>query len=123
MLVAFVALVFGVTLVKMGENRTAARAGAPMGNRRLSPAPDAGRRAAARTALLCVAVLFGMTGAAFAAVPLYRAFCQATGFGGTGSPGGRRRPPRRSTGPSRSASTPIRGTCPGPSRCRRSARR
>jgi hypothetical protein len=31
MLVAFVALVFGVTLVKMGENRTAARAGAPMG--------------------------------------------------------------------------------------------
>jgi cytochrome c oxidase assembly protein subunit 11 len=49
----------------------------------LSPAPDPGRRAAARTALLCVAVLFGMTGAAFAAVPLYRAFCQATGFDGT----------------------------------------
>ena len=42
-----------------------------------------GRRAAVRTALLCVAVLFGMTGAAFAAVPLYRAFCQATGFDGT----------------------------------------
>ncbi|MDP8916860.1 MAG: cytochrome c oxidase assembly protein [Pseudomonadota bacterium] len=36
-----------------------------------------------RTAVLCVAVLFGMTGAAFAAVPLYRAFCQATGFDGT----------------------------------------
>ena len=42
-----------------------------------------GRKAAARTAVLCVLVLFGMTGAAFAAVPLYRAFCQVTGFDGT----------------------------------------
>jgi cytochrome c oxidase assembly protein subunit 11 len=30
-----------------------------------------------------VAVLAAMTGAAYAAVPLYRAFCQATGFAGT----------------------------------------
>jgi len=41
------------------------------------------RKRMAQTAVLCVAVLFFMTGAAFAAVPLYRAFCQITGFGGT----------------------------------------
>jgi cytochrome c oxidase assembly protein subunit 11 len=38
---------------------------------------------AARTALICAGVVAGMTGASFAAVPLYRAFCQATGFDGT----------------------------------------
>ncbi len=36
-----------------------------------------------RTAFICGAVVVMMTGAAFAAVPLYKAFCQATGFGGT----------------------------------------
>ena len=30
-----------------------------------------------------VAVVVGMTGLSFAAVPLYRAFCAATGYGGT----------------------------------------
>ncbi len=35
-----------------------------------------------RVALICAAVVVLMTGAAFAAVPLYKAFCQATGFGG-----------------------------------------
>jgi cytochrome c oxidase assembly protein subunit 11 len=34
-------------------------------------------------ALACAAVFVVMVGAAFAAVPLYRAFCQATGFNGT----------------------------------------
>lgn len=34
-------------------------------------------------AILCVLGVMGMTGAAFAAVPLYRIFCQVTGFGGT----------------------------------------
>ncbi|HEX8569870.1 MAG TPA: cytochrome c oxidase assembly protein [Caulobacteraceae bacterium] len=44
---------------------------------------DRNRQAAARTALICAVVVVGMTGAAFAAVPLYRAFCQVTGFDGT----------------------------------------
>ena len=34
-------------------------------------------------ALICAAGVMAMTGAAFAAVPLYRMFCQATGFDGT----------------------------------------
>jgi cytochrome c oxidase assembly protein subunit 11 len=34
-------------------------------------------------AILCVACFFGLIGAAYASVPLYRAFCQATGFDGT----------------------------------------
>jgi len=36
----------------------------------------------ARVVLACVVVVVTMTGAAFAAVPLYRLFCQSTGFGG-----------------------------------------
>lgn len=34
-------------------------------------------------AIACVFAVMGMTGAAFAAVPLYRIFCQVTGFNGT----------------------------------------
>ena len=34
-------------------------------------------------ALICGGVIVGRVGAAYAAVPLYRAFCQATGYGGT----------------------------------------
>jgi cytochrome c oxidase assembly protein subunit 11 len=41
------------------------------------------KKAKRRTALVSAAVVFGMTGAAFAAVPLYRTFCQLTGFDGT----------------------------------------
>ncbi|MEO8926890.1 MAG: cytochrome c oxidase assembly protein [Caulobacteraceae bacterium] len=37
----------------------------------------------ARLALICAGVFVLMVGAAFAAVPFYRAFCQATGFNGT----------------------------------------
>ena len=37
----------------------------------------------ARTALFLVLMVFGMTGLAFASVPLYRIFCQVTGFNGT----------------------------------------
>lgn len=36
-----------------------------------------------RTALIAGAVVLGMTGMAFAAVPLYQAFCKVTGYGGT----------------------------------------
>ena len=36
-----------------------------------------------RVALLCAALVAGMVGLAYASVPLYRMFCQATGFGGT----------------------------------------
>jgi cytochrome c oxidase assembly protein Cox11 len=35
------------------------------------------------TALVCGAVVAGMVALSFAAVPLYRVFCQVTGFGGT----------------------------------------
>ena len=37
----------------------------------------------ARLAIICAAVFFGMVGLAYASVPLYRAFCQLTGFDGT----------------------------------------
>lgn len=37
----------------------------------------------ARTLTLILAVVFGMVGLSFAAVPLYQLFCQVTGFGGT----------------------------------------
>jgi cytochrome c oxidase assembly protein subunit 11 len=36
-----------------------------------------------RTALFLVLLVFGMTGMAFASVPLYRMFCELTGFDGT----------------------------------------
>ncbi|MGV6872646.1 cytochrome c oxidase assembly protein [Pseudochelatococcus sp. B33] len=48
------------------------------------PAPrEAVARRARNTALICVGVAAGMLGLAFASVPLYRLFCQVTGFGGT----------------------------------------
>ena len=42
----------------------------------------AGKRNA-RVALICTAAFFGMVGAAYASVPLYKLFCQVTGFDGT----------------------------------------
>lgn len=41
------------------------------------------RKRNARVALICGGAFFFMVGAAFAAVPIYRAFCQLTGFDGT----------------------------------------
>src|ERR1700710_1420270 len=40
-------------------------------------------KAKRRTAIVSAVVVFAMTGAAFAAVPLYKRFCQLTGFDGT----------------------------------------
>ena len=48
-----------------------------------APGPDAGQRRNARVALICGAAFAAMVGAAYASVPLYRAFCQLTGFDGT----------------------------------------
>ena len=45
--------------------------------------PDAGQRRNARVALICGVTFAAMVGAAYASVPLYRAFCQLTGFDGT----------------------------------------
>lgn len=48
----------------------------------LTPQERAARRNG-KVALICAAAFFGMIGAAYAAVPLYKLFCQATGFDGT----------------------------------------
>jgi cytochrome c oxidase assembly protein subunit 11 len=53
-----------------------------------STSPPRRRAAHSRVALICAGVVVFMTGAAFAAVPLYKAFCEATGWDGT---------PRRAT--------------------------
>jgi cytochrome c oxidase assembly protein subunit 11 len=45
-------------------------------------------RRTTRTAVLLGGLVFGMTGLAFASVPLYRVFCQLTGFAGTPQRGG-----------------------------------
>ncbi|HEX6001776.1 MAG TPA: cytochrome c oxidase assembly protein [Hyphomicrobiaceae bacterium] len=55
-----------------------------------APSTASSRRAKA-IAGACLLVAVGMVGAAYAAVPLYRLFCQATGFDGT---------PRRAEKPS-----------------------
>ncbi|HEY1753541.1 MAG TPA: cytochrome c oxidase assembly protein [Caulobacteraceae bacterium] len=54
-------------------------------SQRFPDRPERDPRAARnlRTALVCGVIFAGMVGAAFAAVPFYRAFCQATGFAGT----------------------------------------
>ena len=47
------------------------------------PELDRERKRNAKVAVVCAAMFFGMVGAAYAAVPIYRAFCQLTGFDGT----------------------------------------
>lgn len=47
-----------------------------------TPGADLERRRNVRVALICAVAFFGMVGAAFASVPIYRAFCQLTGFDG-----------------------------------------
>ena len=46
-------------------------------------APVPHNRSMKRTAIACSAIVIGMVGAAYAAVPLYELFCKVTGFGGT----------------------------------------
>lgn len=48
----------------------------------IAPSEVLERRRNLRVALICGATFVVMTGAAFASVPLYRAFCQLTGFDG-----------------------------------------
>jgi len=45
--------------------------------------PDRNSRRNTQVMLVCTAVVAGMIGLSFAAVPLYRIFCQVTGYGGT----------------------------------------
>ncbi len=54
-----------------------------MGNMSQDSANRALQRRHRTLALSCAALVFAMVGAAYAAVPLYRLFCQATGFDGT----------------------------------------
>mmetsp|Transcript_2675 Transcript_2675/g.4797 ORF Transcript_2675/g.4797 Transcript_2675/m.4797 type:complete len:313 (-) Transcript_2675:355-1293(-) len=44
---------------------------------------EEGRKRSTQQALYLTAVVVGMVGITYASVPLYRMFCQATGFGGT----------------------------------------
>ena len=44
---------------------------------------DAAGKRNVRVAVVCASVAVGMVGMAYASVPLYRLFCQVTGFGGT----------------------------------------
>src|SRR5262245_13761759 len=49
----------------------------------MKPAPTPLAKANKRVALISAGVFFAMVAAAFAAAPLYSAFCKATGYGGT----------------------------------------
>jgi cytochrome c oxidase assembly protein subunit 11 len=47
------------------------------------PPLDPQMRRNRNVAIVCGLTFFGMVGAAYAAIPIYRAFCQVTGYGGT----------------------------------------
>ena len=50
---------------------------------RPQPGPGTRRVSNGRIVLICLVAFVAMVGLAYAAVPFYRAFCQATGFNGT----------------------------------------
>ncbi len=50
---------------------------------RAAPFTTAARRRNARTGVVLAGIVAGMVGLSFASVPLYRLFCQVTGYGGT----------------------------------------
>lgn len=54
--------------------------GNPQERNRRTPASRAGNL---RVVIACATVIVGMGGMSYAAVPLYRMFCQVTGYGGT----------------------------------------
>lgn len=47
------------------------------------PISKKNNRANSRVVVACLAVVLGMAGLSYAAVPLYQVFCQVTGYGGT----------------------------------------
>src|SRR5690606_12156322 len=59
------------------------RAGTLMSTASTHHKPLSGISGNARVALILVAVVAGMVGLSYAAVPLYQIFCQVTGYGGT----------------------------------------
>lgn len=61
----------------MDSSANKPRLPSPAGSRRTAPAR------AVMTAAICGAIGVGMIGVSFAAVPLYRLFCQVTGYAGT----------------------------------------
>lgn len=54
-----------------------------MTDRNETPQDTRQARSNTRIAVVCVSVVLGMVGMAYASVPLYRLFCQVTGYGGT----------------------------------------
>ncbi len=48
-----------------------------------APSIDPAKRRNARTGIVLTGIAVGMVGLSFASVPLYRLFCQVTGYGGT----------------------------------------
>ena len=70
------------------------------------------RRGATRMpGLILLLLVVGMVGAAYAAVPLYYAFCAATGYGGTPRSGQRQRQGRHCPADASALSTPT-SICP-----------
>ncbi|KAG5192270.1 cytochrome c oxidase assembly protein CtaG/Cox11-domain-containing protein [Tribonema minus] len=67
---------------RIGGARCSLRRGFAAGNARPSAA-DALRERNRKIAMYMLSVVVGVGGVSYAAVPLYKAFCQATGFGGT----------------------------------------
>ncbi len=55
----------------------------PMVRMTSKPAPRDQQKRNSRVALVCVVLVASMLSLAYASVPLYRLFCQVTGFGGT----------------------------------------
>src|SRR5262249_11229644 len=82
-LAALVVLFFIVTIVRLGGHVADRPLGFSTGIM-TDPANDKSRQQKRHgvVALACVGIVAAMVGLSFASVPLYRLFCQATGYGG-----------------------------------------